>query len=342
MSVGLDFVLAIDQTGREYFDFIYTGLMENFVGLYKQILIMFLALISVGMIMGKFGQYTPLIVQTIVGILFTYGLFIETSIYKEWLYMPIYETAVGLGGWIVQEAGYSYGGSAEGYRAMFSVLDSSMVRIFDFIINLEGRVDEESWFGLSNLAATLLVVAFFLVYGLLYAIFTALIVVAAAAVHILAIVGGPVGLLAGFPAARGIFYSWLRQLVTYALYPVFAGLILGFFLGTIEASTADLAQLDPSEGVFNALTGRALLAGVLAGFLLLQIPSFAGALAGGQGASVPGAGIASAAGSGLGSAAGRGAGAAAGKAGGAAASGAGGAASGIKSGASAIMNRIKR
>lgn len=213
-------------------------------------------------------MWTALAVFIISSVVFSYDL------YKEWLLDPIIALSFKL-------QSYFLTGNSVSSSELFDNIDDIFRTLFNKLYVIAER---ENWINGANLKIVCFLLA--AIYGLLYLLYSILIISSIFAVYIFFVIGGIPLFLAVMPATRFVFWAWLRAVATYALIPVFASIVMAVLLSAI-ADIITVLKID-SDNVWNYNVGSAFFVGFLAIFFLFKCSEFAAALTGGQPSSIGG------------------------------------------------------
>ena len=135
--------------------------------------------------------------------------------------------------------------------------------------------------GLNSLTTVAWIIGMRIVVAILAAIVMLLVVLSKIGIAILLAIGPVIliGLL--FDATKGWFEGWFKQLMTFALIPLFAYVILAFVISIMQAPLAiDPRSMRINEAVFQVAIPT-IIVGIIAVLLFTQIQSIASQVAGG-------------------------------------------------------------
>lgn len=257
----------------------------NISGAFDDILLMVTALyfiiIALLWISGRLGDFTTEFITSVLlaGVLYEFA--VDGTSYMNAGVMLFITTPSLLAEHIAVAAGIGYGG-------VFDIVDETQMSVFQMIDNVG---DQSSMFGLGEsiglyiggwlLAITLSASTFAFFAFMFLSLF---------GVRILLIAGVVPVFLASFRMTRHIFWSWLKQVINYALLQVFAVIIMCLTAGSTQRLMEMIADRDMSEGIVSELYFGALFLGVLQLWLLWKAAEFASALTSGVMTSFSGVG----------------------------------------------------
>lgn len=250
----------------------YRTISESFRDIFQVLVVLYIIGIGYAVLMNSLGERTKSAVSSVFVILICYALVFDTNLFSEWVYMPLRKASLGLTSLVLSPSG-----SGE-IRDIFSAIDGSFIKIFalsDKYTDAAGGV-----LSVRGIQVLLVTLALTLLFAVLYAVFTGLLLIGMFSFHVMMVAAGPVILLAGFPSTRHVFWAWLRACFNYALIPVFTALVMAITLYALDDAAANLEQLKPNESIFNRQIGTVFLIGVISIWFHLKAPEFAAALTG--------------------------------------------------------------
>lgn len=207
----------------------------------------------------------------IVGVVFNY------SLYKHWILDPIVGLSFNLQGFFLT-------GSGAAPTSFFSQVDEAFAELF---FTVETIADNGSV--LTAPLVLLVAVLLGLLYGMLYVVFSALMLFAIFSLYVFFVIGGIPLFLAIMPQTRFVFWAWLRAVANYALIPVFTAIVMAISMQFLDAVVNDLVRAEVRESVFSLPVGMAFLVGAISIWLHLKAPEYSSALTGGQASGATGA-----------------------------------------------------
>lgn len=218
-------------------------------------------------------MFVGLMAALISGVVFSY------SLYKEWMIDPIIGVSFRL-------QGYFLAGVLGTPTQVFNEMDTSFFVLFH---TFEQLADNAGFFSADKWNIALVTLGLRIVYGVLYMVFSVLIIFSVFALYVFFVIGGIPLFFAILPQTRFIFWAWLRAVANYALIPVFTSIVMGISLYFVNAAAADLAGMNLEDnGIYNYTVATAYFVGCLAIFFHLKAPEFSAALTGGQPSGVGG------------------------------------------------------
>ena len=135
--------------------------------------------------------------------------------------------------------------------------------------------------GLNSLTTIFWIIGMRIVVTILAAVVMLLIVLSKVGIAVLLAIGPIVLISLLFDATKGWFEGWFKQLMTFALIPLFAYVILAFVISIMQAPLAtDPRSLNIAEAVYQVAIPT-IVVGVIAILLFTQIQGIASQVAGG-------------------------------------------------------------
>lgn len=273
-SIGSTMISVMLKTLHSFFIDTYMALAGSFYTTATLGVMLFLVFMGYRALKGKVGESLQEFITLCVSIPLVFGIFFHPSIFQEWIYQPLMSTMFGL-------MGLAMGNDTFTLSAMFKPVDGAFASIFEAVSKLTSQMD--SWdLGLKLQVYTVCLILG-VVFAVLYAYFTVLIIMSLFSIHVMIIFGPIFGFLAAFKQTRPYFFTWLKTTVSYALVPVFTAVVMGITLKFLHVATTDILSIDVLEdGVFTVAIGGALFVGVMSIALHRKAPEYASAITGAQ------------------------------------------------------------
>ena len=259
----------------------YDALVNVVAPLAESFVFLYVVIIGYNALKGNLGQWTQSSLRSMFILVVVYSLIFETNGYINWLYHPLMSAIDGLMKVVIVVVG---GADAGAFNSSIDTAFSSVFKNIEAVGNAS-----DSW-SLGNKIKTFFAVLILLiVYGLNYILYFGLVIIATISLHIQLVMGVFILFLAAFGGTRFIFYSWLKDMLTYALWPVYAAIVMSITLYFFKGSTKDLALLDLSTGdVFSAPYAISVLVGAFGMWALFKCPQYAASLTSGTAGSTGG------------------------------------------------------
>jgi type IV secretory pathway VirB6-like protein len=274
VSVGGSILVLMMTTLHEYFIETYVTIIDSFKPLTYFILGLFIVYTGYRFFKGKIQETALEFSFTCLAVVIVFGIFLDATLFEEWIYEPILSMMTGLMGLVMGNDSFSF-------ASLFKPIDGAFGSIFKAIGKLTSQMD--SWD--LGLKAQVFIISTLmgLTFAVLYAYFTVLIIVSIFSFHVMVIFGPIFGCLAAFKQTRPFFVAWFKTLITYALVPVFTAVVMGITLKFLNVAISDILKIDVvKDGVFTIAIGSALFVGVLSIALHRKAPEFASSLMGTQ------------------------------------------------------------
>lgn len=279
--MGGDLFISFFSKLNEYLFHIYGPVTQSFSGMAHVLVVLYVVIMGYMSFTGRFGEASKSALISIPIIAIVFGIMFDEGLFKEWIYSPIVSLSYGLTSFIMQ------GGTDSSLSGIFKTADEVFGKLYEGVKTVYRETD-----GLNFLTDMSLIVEAFLVslgisalYGVVYLVFTILMIAGAFGLTVLFVLGGIAGVCGAFPFTRHIFWAWLRSVMNYALIPVFTGIIMSIALFAIQGVSADMAAINPTATagslLFSRPVGQAFLIGGLTLYFLLKAPEFAATLTGG-------------------------------------------------------------
>lgn len=273
-SIGQFAIATMLETLNAFFIDTYTALAGSFHTTATLGVTLFLVFMGYRASAGKVGESLQEFITLCVSVPLAFGIFFHPGIFQEWIYQPIMSAMFGL-------MGLAMGNDTFTLSAMFKPVDGAFASIFEAVSKLTGQMD--SWdLGLKLQVYTVSLILG-VVFAVLYAYFTVLIIMSLFSIHVMIIFGPIFGFLAAFKQTRSYFFTWLKTIISYALVPVFTAVVMGITLKFLNLATTDILDINVIEdGVFTVAIGGALFVGVMSIALHRKASEYASALTGAQ------------------------------------------------------------
>ena len=252
----------------------YDGLTDIIAPLAESFVLIYVVIIGYNALKGNLGQWTQTSLRSMLILVVVYSLIFETNGYINWLYLPLLSASDGLMTMVIVVIGNA------DVNSFNSAIDTAFSSVFKSIEALGNASD--SWSLAIQLKTFFAVLILLIVYGLTYLLYFGLVIIALLSLHIQLIMGILISFLAAFPATRFIFFSWLKDMLTYALWPVYAAIVMSITLYFFKGATNDLVKMDLSSGdVFTQTYAIAVLVGFFGIWALFKVPQYAASITGG-------------------------------------------------------------
>lgn len=249
----------------------YQMLADKFRTVFFILLTLYIMGIGYAVLMNMLGEKTKSAMISVVMLIVCYWLVFDASAFLSWVYEPLFSTSSQLTSFILKPTGDGTISDA------YSQVDQAFTTIFktsDTITNNATGIWE-------RVKVWLVIGALALLFGILYAVFTGLLILGMFALHVMMVLGGIIILLAAFPFTRSVFWAWLRACFNYALIPVFTAVVMAITLQALNDAAKSMAEVNLLvEGVFTRPVGTVFLIGVISLWFHLKAPEFAALLTG--------------------------------------------------------------
>lgn len=280
--MGFEFYLKIKEIVEAYTLQNYLLIIDSSRGLFFVITSLFIAIQSIRMMYGHFGERTKEILTTILWLIISMSL-IQSPYYESWIYKPIIDIGEKLSSLLLSSS--------------ISEANQSIDNSFSVVFNALDELSENA----SLLTSSLFIFGIFILtiaVSIVYALYYFIIIGAMLALHILLTIGAFIMVIAAFPQVRSVLVQWIRQISMYILYYVFSTIIISIFLKFNEDLAFQMSILAEKgeQTLFDPIFGRVFFLFGLTILMLFQVPSFAGGLVSGVSTSSGSAGLASFAG----------------------------------------------
>lgn len=274
LSIGGELFFLLSGEMRDYVFKVYKPLAGGLFELATTLVTLYLIFAGYRLMTGRAaGEERSLVISMLVIAIVYQATFYVGLL--EFIYEPLVKTPIKLMSFLVSLTGS--GGTVE----FMNDIDKSFAVLFDKINRLGANASK--WDLGIQIKVTFAVLFLTLAFGAVYLIFFALLCVAMFGLHVQLVLTPIIGMFAAFKPTRFIFASWLRDVMTWALFPVFAGIVMAICMAIISRAIEGFAALSIDNGdVFTRQYAAAALAGVLSAYFLYKVPQFAAALTGGQ------------------------------------------------------------
>jgi hypothetical protein len=237
---------------------------------------LYVIFIAIAALNGRLGEWTRDAIASLIIVLLVYGMAFESHAYINWIYEPIVNTSNSLMGATVTAI------SGASRNDFDSSIDAAFSSVFESIYNVGNAAD--GWGVWMKIKVGFAILILLILFGLSYVVYYALLIVSQVSLHIQFLFGILIFFFSAFKGTRFIFFSWFRDVMTFALWPVFAGIVMGFMLFFFKTISSDIAQLDLANGdIMTKTYSWAVLVGAIGLWQLWKVPSFAAAITGGTG-----------------------------------------------------------
>lgn len=266
LSVLLD---GLNTFLKEY----YTLFANSFETVFLALFVLYVVVIGYAVLMNKLADpKSAVIFMFFIG--FSYAVVFSPGFYFDWVVIPLRDASLNFTAFILDPSA-----TPDVYNIYVKV-DKSFSTIFELT---DKYSNDAGWtFGMASVKKFIVNLGLALLFGVLYAVFTGLLLVGLFSFHVMIVLGGVMILLAGFPFGRPIFWAWLRACFNYALIPVFTAIVMAITLLVLDQAAKNLADLKASAGLFNKEIGSVFLIGLLSIWFHLKAPEFAAILTGSQ------------------------------------------------------------
>lgn len=273
-SVGADLFFILARELKAYVYKVNGPLTDGLLPLATTLVALYLVIVGYMLMAGRLmGRERDTIVSMVI-IAVVYQATFHFDL-LGFLYEPFVQTPMKLMSFLVSIN--SPGGAVE----FMGQIDAAFTILFDKINNLGSHA--KTWdFGIkAKVLFAVLVLS--IAFGFVYFVFYALLCVSIFGLHVQLVLLPIIGMFTAFRATRFIGSAWLRDVATWALLPVFAGIVMAICMAAISRSIDSFAALSLENGdVFTRQYAAAVMAGLLAAYFLLKVPQFAASLTGGQ------------------------------------------------------------
>lgn len=252
------------------------GLTDAVQPLAESMVLFYIVIMGYNALKGNLGEWTKAAFISIFVIGFVYSFVFETNGYLSWLYEPLMDAIDKLMRVIIQVIG---GTNTSDFN---SSIDASFSSVFKNIKDVGDAAD--GWGLWTQLKAFTAVLILLLIFGITYLIYYGLLIVSMISLHIQLLMGMLIIFFAAFKGTRFIFFSWLKDMLTYALWPVYGAIVMSIMLSFFEGAVSNITLLDLSTGdVFTVNYGLVVLIGFISIWSLFKVPQFAASITGGVG-----------------------------------------------------------
>lgn len=208
-----------------------------------------------------------------IGILIFATSLVTTPFFIEWFYTPIIGTSKALAEWPFQIILNAKTGN------VFVSMEDGMIKVFDYTAAaIEPYYPLESEFWVICLSFGVLLILSILQYVM----FLSLLLLGLIGLHIIMVPAGVMFYLAATPITRHIFFAWFRMLLTYALIPFFAALVLAFSFKITQGALVGAVPAGVGKSFFTGELLYAATTMLLSIWLLSKAPEWAAGITGGQ------------------------------------------------------------
>ena len=260
-------------TLNEFMDNKYQGFIDAFRPLALAILTIYLMFSAYSIIFGKTEKAKEVLITMAVSSLLTLIIF-SYGIYKEYIMDTILLQSFKLQGYFLTLDG-------SGLPAQtFNTLENTFSTLFSKLEELEEKM---SLWSSTGIQLMICIYGLKAVFGILYLVFSVLVIYSTFAIYVFFVIGGIPLFLAIMPGTRFVFWAWLRAVMNYILIPVFTSIVMAISLKFLGAVVEDFIKLDlEKSGIWNIVVANAFFMGCLSIFFHLKAPEFAAAITGGQ------------------------------------------------------------
>lgn len=271
-SVGQNILDNLLINLKEFIEQYYGLFVNSFEHIFAILVTLYVMGIGYATMMGMLGERTKAAWISVFFVFFSYVVAFNPGFFFSWVVDPLLESSLGLASFILNPK------SSSGIFGIYTEVD----KVFSIIFHITDKYSNESGFTFGMASVKIFFVTFGLafLFGVLYAVFTGLLLVGIFSFHMMMVLGGIIILLAGFPFTRHVFWAWLRACFNYALIPVFTAIVMAITLMILKDAAAQMNTLDVSHGVFNKEIGSVFLIGVLSVWFHLKAPEFSAVLTG--------------------------------------------------------------
>jgi hypothetical protein len=273
-SIGGSMVLAFKSRLSDLMHDNYNALVEVVHPLAEQFILLYIVIMGYNCLRGNFGEWTKSVLLSMAIVTFVYSSVFELNLYIEWLYEPIMHAIDGLVRIIIDIIG------GYGSQDFEESIDAAFASVFKSIYDVGNAAD--GWGMWTKLKVSVAVGILLIVFGLSYLIYFGLLIVSLVSIHVQFVMGIFVAFLAAFKGTRHIFFAWLKDTMTYALWPIYAAIVMSITLFFFNFATNDLALLDLESGdVFSVPYAASVITGFIGLWLFWKVPQFAASITGG-------------------------------------------------------------
>lgn len=248
--------------------------------------IYFFLIVIQWMIKGKFEIWS---FMTVIAMgIFIQTIFLDTAIFKKWVYQPIVGTTMQTANYILYVSSGKELSNTQPLLNSMAILERNFAKVGQvgvsylqqekktqggIVRNFDGYIGTVIKVGILTFLYAMLAIAYPFIYML-----------GLASIHILLAIA-PICLMLGtIPKMRSMMMNWLREIGTFAFIPIFASIAMGLTVFILNQTTQELDALinsesaDIPEGVFLKLG----LVGLFSIFFHIKSTSFAARVLGGQ------------------------------------------------------------
>lgn len=271
-SVGKDILVTLLKSLNDFTKEYYILFVKEFEMLFLALLTLYIIGIGYAVLMNMLGEKTKSAGISLFFVMFSYLAVFSPGFYLDWMVIPLREASLNLTAFVLNPS------ASPNIFNIYDKVDQSFSTIFD----ITAKYSNEAGFtwGVATLQRWLVNIGLVLLFGVLYAVFTGLLLVGLFSLHVMLVLGGIMILLAGFPFSRHIFWAWLRSCFNYALIPVFTGIVMAITLQVLDQAAINMKELKASQGIFNKEIGSVFLIGILSVWFHLKAPEFTALLTG--------------------------------------------------------------
>lgn len=276
----------MDSIGQYIFDSLLTKLTAftgnyyniiavSFKSIFVTLTMLYIIFIGYSLLTNR-AEIARAAAMSLIAIVACNTLVFDSNMFVEWVYLPLRDASLDLTSLVLQPTG------AGGIKDIFTRIDGSFDKIFEMAQKYADA--GSSWNLIRSIWIALATLILMALFGVLYAVFTGLLLMGMFLFHVMMIVAGPAILLAGFPFTRHVFWAWLRASFNYALIPVFTAIVMAFTLYALDDAAKNLEVIDPNGPIFNRHIATVFLIGLISIWFHLKAPEVAAMLTGGTSA----------------------------------------------------------
>lgn len=250
------------------------GLIDAIQPLAESLVLFYIVIMGYNALKGNLGEWTKSAILSIFVIGFVYSFVFETNGYISWLYEPLMDVIDKLMRTIIEVIG---GTNTSDFN---SSIDAAFSSVFKNIKNVGEAA--EGWGLWTQFKAFTAVLLLLLIFGITYLLYFGLLIVSLISLHIQLLMGFFIIFFAAFKGTRFIFFSWLKDMLTYALWPIYGAIVMSIILYFFEGAISTIQLLDLSTGdVFSDKYGFVIIIGFIGVWSLFKVPQFAASITGG-------------------------------------------------------------
>jgi hypothetical protein len=265
---------------------IFPALMTSFGWFIRAFFILYLTIIGLGVMYGRFQDATREVITSMVILCILWASMFDSQIYYSWLIKPYIALVMDFGSFFLSHAQGDLFPS-NGLFGIFSQIDVMFAKLIVTVVDLTPDVGFMSDLAIV-LQAGFAVLIITLVYSTMYFAFIVLLAMGFFSIFILSVVGGPCMFFGAFKQTRFVFYAWVRAMLNYGLLVIFVSMIMAMCIYGMNVAIDSLAATDVVDGILTLEFAATLCWGALTVGMLLKAPDFAAAISGGSAGSTSG------------------------------------------------------